>query len=159
MAPPATAPPATAPPEAPGAPPGNARVQFLQGQMQTSVAAAFDVGVVIQNASDAASTPLQIQFDPKVLRLNDVVPGNFWSQDGRQPVFTKNIQNDTGSATVQIGLPLGDRGVDGVGTIAVLKFQAVAAGNSPVSIPGVVVRNSKGQAAGSGSPQLVVTVK
>jgi general secretion pathway protein D len=159
MAPPATAPPATAPPEAPGAPPGNARVQFLQGQMQTSVAAAFDVGVVIQNASDAASAPLQIQFDPKVLRLNDVVPGNFWSQDGRQPVFTKNIQNDTGSATVQIGLPPGDPGVNGVGTIAVLKFQAVAAGNSPVSIPGVVVRNSKGQAAGSGSPQLVVTVK
>jgi general secretion pathway protein D len=159
IAPPATAPPATAPPPAPGAPQGSARVQFMQPSMQAQASSSFKVGLVIQNATDVASAPLQIQFDPKVLRLNDVTPGNIWSQGGQQPVVTKNIQNDTGTAVIQLAVAPGTSGVSGVGTLVTLDFQAVAAGTSAVSVPNIVVRNSRGETAGSGNAQLTVTVK
>ena len=35
-------------------------------------------------------------------RLNDVGRGDLLASDGQQPVFTKNIQNDAGTATVQL---------------------------------------------------------
>ena len=48
------------------------------------------------------SAPLQIKYDPKVLKLNDVVQGNLMASDGQQATFTKNIQNDTGEADITL---------------------------------------------------------
>ena len=71
--------------------------------------------LTIEDGADVASAPLQIQFDPKLLRLNDVTPGDYFSRAAPQPIFTKNIQNDTGSATVQLNRPPGAGGVSGSG--------------------------------------------
>jgi general secretion pathway protein D len=158
-APPATAPPATAPRAEVEQPKGNVKVQFLPGTVNTAVSSSFAVGVVIQG-DDIAATPMQIQFDPKLLRLNDVTRGNFFSQDGQQPAFTKNIQNDTGTASVQLNRASGTPGVSGIGTVVTLNFQATGRGNTTVSIPSITVRNSQGQVVGTSGPQqLVVNVK
>ena len=47
------------------------------------------------------SAPMQIQFDPKILKLNDAGRGDFFSSDGQIPLFTKNILNDAGAAAHQ----------------------------------------------------------
>jgi hypothetical protein len=74
-------------------------------------------------------------------------------------VFTKNIQNDTGTATVQLGLPPGAQGIGGTGVMAVLNFQAVAKGTTTVVVPQLTVRNTQGQVVAAGSPQVTVNVK
>ena len=166
-APPAAAPPATAPPmTGPGAPPqpaaaapGAAIVQFSPPQAQTSVGNQLSVSVLIQGGTDVASAPMQISFDPKVMRLNDVVRGDFLSNDGQQPVFTKNIMNDSGAATVQLSRQPGTPGVNGAGVLVTLSFQAVGKGSSPVLIPNMVVLNSQGQPVASGSPRMMITVQ
>ena len=102
---------------------------------------------------------MEIHFDPKILRLNDVVRGDFFSRDGQQPLFTKNILNDTGTATIQLNRLAGTPGVTGSGVLVTLNFQAVGKGTTAVTISNLSVSNSQGQAIASGTPQLTVNVK
>ena len=130
---------------------------FTPGQVDTTQAATFTVSVAAAGVTDAAGAPMQIQFDPKVLRLNDITLGDLLTQGGQQPLFTKNIQNDAGTASVQLGRPAG--GVAGGGNLVNLVFQAVGRGVTNVTVPNLTVLNSQGQPAVSGSPQVTVNVK
>jgi general secretion pathway protein D len=160
-APPATAPPATAPPPpgAPAAATGTARVHFTPAQVDTSQGANVVVTIALEGGTDVASAPMQIAFDPKFLRLNDITRGDFLSSDGQQPTFTKNILNDTGAATVQLGRLPGTPGVNGAGTLVTLNFQAVGKGSTAVLVPNLTVRNSQGQVVSTSSPQLTVNIR
>ena len=158
LLPPATAPPVDAP-AAPPPPPGVASVRFLPAQVNATVSGAFTVALALQNGADVTSAPLQIQFDPKVLRLNDVASGDLMAQGGVQPVFAKNIQNDSGTATIQLSRPAGAAGATGSGVLVTLSFQAVAPGTTLVNIANLNVRNSQGQPAASGTPALPVRVQ
>jgi len=162
LVPPATAPPATAPPAPPAAPsPSPAagpRVFFRPPQAQPTVSAPFTVTVALENGADVTGTPMQIQFDPRFLRLNDITAGDFLAQ-GQTPAFTKNIQNDTGLATVQIARPQGAPGVSGMGTLVNLVFQAVGPGTTNVMMPNLRVTNTQGPVPSSAATPLSVTIR
>ncbi|MCU1236526.1 MAG: type and secretion system protein, partial [Candidatus Solibacter sp.] len=117
------------------------------------------IALIIENANDVASAPLQVSFDPKVVKLNDVGRGDFFTSDGQIPVFTKNIQNDAGAAAVNLNRLPGTPGASGSGVLANFIFQAVAKGTTTVTIPNLTVRNSQGQVVFSGSPQMTINVK
>jgi general secretion pathway protein D len=159
-APPATAPPATAPPAPPAqAPAGNARVTFVPSQTNAQVNGTVTVSLMVENAADLAATPLQIRFDPKVLRLNDVVRGNLLASDGQQVAFSKNILNDTGEANVNVSRFPSTGGVSGSGSIVTLVFQAIGRGDTVVTAPQLTLRNSQSQPILTATPQLTVNVK
>jgi general secretion pathway protein D len=160
-APPATAPPATAPPTGtePPQPSGNVRLRLTPSQVDTSVSNTFTVAVQLEGGTDVASAPMQIQFDPKVLRLVDVSRGDYLSNDGQPPVFTKNIMNDTGTAAIQLNRLPGAPGASGSGTLVTLTFQTVAKGATNVTIPNLTVRNSQGQVLATATPRLIVNVR
>ena len=168
MAPPATAPPMTAPPattpaaDGPPAAPkpvGNAVVRFLPPQVEINAQGTTTVALIIENATDVSSAPLQVSFDPKVVKLNDAGRGDFFSSDGQIPVFTKNIQNDAGAAAVNLNRLPNTPGVSGSGMLTQLTFQAVAKGSTTVTVPNLTVRNAQGQVVFSGSPQMTINVK
>jgi general secretion pathway protein D len=102
---------------------------------------------------------MQIQFDPKVLRLSDVARGDFLSNDGQPPVFTKNIMNDTGTAAIQLNRLPGSPGANGSGVLATLTFQAVGKGTTVVTLPALTVRSSQGQVIVTAAPRLAVNVR
>ena len=160
-APPVTAPPATAPPVAapPVTPPGNATVRFVPDRIDSTLPGTFNVALAVDGAADATAAPVQIQFDPKILRLNDVSAGDFLAQGGVQPVLAKNIQNDSGTATVQISRPPGAPGVSGTGVLMTLNFQVVGRGNTNVTLSNVTIRNSQNQVVGGGNPGLPVRIQ
>jgi len=157
----APAPPATAPPVPGGTPAtaGNIRVYFEPSQATASPSERITVSLLVEGGDDVASAPMQIQFDPKFLRLKDVSLGDYLSRGGQQPVFTKNILNDTGAAVIQLNRPPGSRGVGGSGTLVTLNFQAVARGATVVTVPHLTVRNARGAVVSNSTPQLTVTVK
>jgi hypothetical protein len=140
-------------------PPGAARIFFQPPQVDAALSSTFTVAVAVAGANDAAGAPMQIQFDPKVLRLNDITLGDLMGQGGKEPVLTKNILNDAGSATVQLARPPGTAGASGDGVLVNLNFQAVGRGSTGVTIPNLTVFNSQGQPGLSGSPQLPVNIK
>jgi general secretion pathway protein D len=179
--PPAAGPPATAPPmTVPGLPPGApsaatlpattapattapaagvAQIQFSPPTVQTGVGSPVSLSLAIEGGTDVSSAPMQISWDPKILKLNDVTRGDFLSNDGQQPIFTKNIMNDSGTATIQLGRQPGTPGVNGSGVLVNLNFQAVGKGTGLVFIPNLMVRNSQGQPVVSGSPRATVSVQ
>jgi general secretion pathway protein D len=169
-------PPATAPPLPPGltptptgggaapaaaAQPGSgATVRFNPATVEVTRGSPVSVSLLIEGGSDVAAAPMQIQFDPKVLQLSGVAPGDFLSADGQQPVFAKNVMNETGQATIQLNRQPGNPGVTAPsGTLVTLNFQAIGQGSTVVTVPNLTVRNSQGAPVATGSPRLNVTVK
>jgi general secretion pathway protein D len=156
--PPATAP--AAPPPAPNTPPAvGGRLFFQPAQMDAAVGAGITVAVAVDGAADVASAPMQIQFDPRIVRLNNVSIGDFLAQGGSAPSFTQNILNDTGTATIQLARPPNTAGASGTGVLVNLNFQAVGRGTASVNIPNLTLLNSQAQVVARGTPQLTVNVK
>ena len=64
------------------APAGNMRVYFEPAQATATPSERITVSLLIEGGADVASAPIQIQFDPKFLRLNDVVSATFSPRTG-----------------------------------------------------------------------------
>ncbi len=143
-----------------GAPAAAGHVRFNPASVEAAVGQPVTLSLMIEGGSDVASAPMQVNFDPKVLQLNSVTPGDFLSADGQQPVFAKNVMNESGQASIQLSRLPGGAGVTAPsGTLVTLTFQAVGKGTTAVTIPGMIVRNSQGSPAASGSPQASITIK
>ena len=159
VAPPATAPPATAPP-ATAPPAGSARVSFSPAPAEGPLGSAITVSLMVENVTDLFTAPLRLQFDPKVLRLNDVTPGGLLSSDGKPLLpMSKNILNDTGEVSVTLSRAPGAGGVSGSGTLVNFVFQAAAKGTATVSLPDFALRDSKLQQISGAPAALTVTVR
>jgi general secretion pathway protein D len=157
-APAATTLPAAAPATAP-APAGPTRVVFNPGGVEATSGGIVTVSLAVENVTDLFSAPLRFKFDPNVLRLNDVTRGNFLSGDGRDVLFTRNIQNDTGDVTLNLRRNTGMGGLSGSGTLVTLTFQAIGKGVTTVTAPGLSFQDSRGLGILSASPQMNVTIK
>jgi general secretion pathway protein D len=143
---PTAKPPATAPAPAgvkPGLPPApaatpagpGARVTFNPGVISVPANAPFTVNVQVENATDAASVaPLRVSWDPAILRLNDIAPGELLSRDGGRLTSVKDIRNDAGQATLTISRAAGSAGVSGSGAVATLTFVALAPGSGRINV-------------------------
>ena len=158
---PAGAPPVTAPqtpaaqPPVPGvpvtppppSPPGaGARAVFLPGIVTVAPNTPFTVNLELNGAADASSiTPLRVKWDPAVMRLTDIAPGDLLSRGGGAVNSIKDIRNDAGEATINISRS-GGAGVSGSGPVAVLNFVSVARGNGSVTITEMGLKNSQLQA-------------
>jgi general secretion pathway protein D len=117
------------------------------------------VALIIENATDVVSAPIQVQYDPKVVTLNDVGRGDFFSSDGQIPQFTKNIQNEAGSAAITLNRLPGSAGASGSGVLVTMIFQATAPGTATVRVPNLNVRDASGNVVASGVPAMTITVK
>lgn len=151
-----TAPPPE-PPKAAAAPTTAPRVVFVPDKVETTVGGTVTVSLVLENATDLMGAPIQIKFDPKILRMNDVVKGTLLG--GEEAMFTKNIMNDTGDAAVTLQRAPRSGGVSGSGTLVTMSFQAVGPGVASVSVPQFTPRNTQAQPLLTASPVLMVTVK
>jgi general secretion pathway protein D len=148
-----------APQAPPPPPPGGARAFFQPGQVDTTSGSSVTISVAASGVTGATSAPIEIHYDPKILKLNDITTGDLMAQGNQRPVFTKNIQNDAGTATVQLTRPPGAPAASGGGTLVNLVFQAVGRGVSSVTIPNLTITGAQGQPVLGGSPQVTVNVK
>ena len=140
--------PATQPATQPAAPAGDsARVSFMPATVQVAVSAPVVMNIQLDNATDAFSAaPIHVKWDPAMLRMNDITPGDLLSRDGGRVTSVKDIRNDTGDATISIVRMPGVAGVTGSGAIATLNFVAVGRGSATVSVTELGLKNSQAQA-------------
>ncbi len=137
-------PPATAPaPAGPGA-----RVTFNPGVISVPANAPFTVNVQVENAADASSvSPLRVSWDPTILRLNDIAPGELLSRDGGRVTSVKDIRNDAGQASLTISRAAGSTGVNGSGAIATLTFVALAPGSGRINVTEMGLMDTQNRAS------------
>ena len=101
------------------------------------------MGVVVENVNDLFSIPLLLQYDPKVISVEEVQHGGFLSGGTQQIAIVSQPFKDKGqyiiSATRQPNTP----GVSGTGTLLGLVVKAVAPGSSTFSIVQVNAKDSQ----------------
>jgi general secretion pathway protein D len=174
-APPGALPPATAPPETPAetpappaapvapaakpAPAGPVRIRFAEENLNKTVGESFNVSVTVENAKDVIAAPFIFQYDPKLLSLDGVSAGKFWSADGEEPLVVKNVQNESGMANVRVSRKPGSAAVAGAGTLLTLTFKALKSGEATLTAANITLNNVQNQMLGSGSPTLSITIK
>jgi general secretion pathway protein D len=150
----ANLPPATAPAEA-----APAQARLVPEQIDTASSGVFTVGLSVDHAEDLQSAQFEVQFDPKIVQLSSVEAGGLLAVDGLQPTLTKNVENESGSARVEILRTPGTAGVRASGLLCTLRFQAVGKGSSTIALPSLVLRNGQGQIIGSASPRATLNVR
>jgi general secretion pathway protein D len=100
----------------------------------------------LENVADAFSaSPVRVRWDPSLLRMNDINPGDLLTRDGGRVTSVKDIRNDAGEATISIVRLPGAPGVNGTGAVATLSFVAVGRGQGAVAVSEVGLRNPQQQ--------------
>jgi general secretion pathway protein D len=158
-----TATPNSTPPVPPAAPPGPSGAGSVAFAITppagpVAVNSTFQVPIVLSSATDIASVPLQIQYDPAKLSLVNVDNGDFLGRDG-QAVALVHRDDEPGSITINASRPPGAAGVSGSGVVCVLSFQAKAAGDSVIAITRPAAINSAQQQVPAQGAQANIQVR
>jgi len=147
------------PPE-PAAASAQASLRFNPPAITTKQGGTFSVAVEIDNATDLFNAPLRFQFDPQRLQLDQVLRGTFLSRDGQQVIFTRNILNNSGDASVVLNRMPGSQGLSGSGTLLTLTFRVVGGtGPTEVRIPDPTMRDSGMEQIPVTAPSLTVEIE
>ncbi len=148
------------PPAAPLAPGGVPPVSLsvVPADVTQTIGSTFQVAVMLGNGHDIYSVPLQLQFNPAVLQLVNVDAGDFLSRDG-QAVAIAHRDEGNGLVTISTSRPPNASGVNGQGSVAVLTFKSIAAGDSNLALVKVGALNSAQAILPAVGSQAVVHVK
>ena len=159
-------PPATAPPVATPTTPipvtGPAHITFVPPAADAQLNSTVTITVAGDGITDMVSAAAQLRFDPRILRINNIVAGDLSQRGLPQPALepSKNILNDSGQADMSISRGPTAGGISGAGGLFTVVFQAVGRGNTTVSLASVSLTASTGQPiAANAPPPLVVNVK
>lgn len=164
-APPVTAPPITdpeppAPKPAEPAKPVGPRLTLTPATADAAIGEQIAINLTIDDVTDLNQIPMRLRYDPKVVHLTDVRPGALLSKDGLNPApVIKNIQNDTGAASITVGRLPGAGGISGSGVIATFVFQVVGAGNATLAFQELSVKNLRNEEIKTTPPEATITVK
>ena len=114
--------------------PSGTQLRFQESSANQAVGATFDMNLEILNATNVQSVPFQVRFHPKLLKLVNVVQGNFLSKDDKAVALSQSIDAEAGAANLSISRPPDAPGVSGSGALATLTFQALGAGTATVEV-------------------------
>jgi len=160
VAPPVTAPvvPATPEPEVPGAQTG-LRMTFTPAVLQAHPGDTVLPTLQVNNAMDVFSVGVRVKWDPKILRLNSITPGDFLTAGGQSLSAPIDIRNDAGEATISLSRLPGASGVSGAGPLATFAFTAMAPGSTGLTVTELTPKNSKQESLAVRRPSVTVSVK
>jgi hypothetical protein len=97
------------------------------GPAQARIGSKLNLTLNGRTTQGVSGMSLLVNFDPSVLKVNGVSEGSFWKKAGATPTFTKSIDQENGQIVIDVLQPVGEEGVKGVGSIATLNFDVIAA--------------------------------
>src|SRR4029077_7557091 len=122
---------------------GAAQLGFEPATISLKAGETTTIAVAVQGAQDLYSIPMLMQYDPKVVSVEDVRQGGFLS-GGQQPIaVVQRVDKERGQAIVSATRMPNTPGVSGSGTIFGVVLRGVAAGSSTLSILQVNARDSQ----------------
>jgi hypothetical protein len=135
------------------------QVKFTPDTVEARVGNPVVPTLTVENAVDVFSVALRVRWDPKVLRLNSIAPGQFLSADGQKVNSPVDIRNDAGEATINLTRLPGAAGVGGNGPLATFAFTAMSPGATNISVTEITPKNSKQEPIEMTAPAIPVVVK
>lgn len=123
---------------------GRNRITLNPPGFETGTGREARVNVSLITEEELQNMTLNISFDPQVLKLKAIVRGNVLARLGENPSVLENIDNASGTCIIGFTAPL-NQSVKGSGNIVTLVFDALAAGQSEVSVTSISANSTRGQ--------------
>ncbi|MBZ5700941.1 MAG: hypothetical protein LAN84_03765 [Acidobacteriia bacterium] len=146
--PPAAAPvtPAPVPQAAPPSGGQAARLRFEPTTISLKAGETATLGVAVDNVQDLFSIPMLLQYDPAVLRIEEVRHGGFLSGGTQEIAIVQRVDQEHGQAIISATRQPNTAGVSGSGTLIGVVVRALAPGSSKLAIVQVNARDSQQKA-------------
>jgi general secretion pathway protein D len=119
----------------------------------------FAVNVVLNGGQNVFSVPVQINYDPKVMRFLNVSDAGALSKDGTAVALVHRDDAEKGALTISLERPAGTGGVTPSGPLFTMMFVAKAAGQGTVSVGRAVLRDSNNAAIEASGSQAIINVR
>lgn len=146
-------PPASASPP-PAAPAGAMAFEFAPSQIRAQQGSRFTVTVEVRRAVDLLAAPFRVSYDTARLRLVDIARGEFLG-DGQPVSFVRDVN----TGVVRVSRLTGAAGATGDGPLVTLTFEALAPGESTVSLEQLAPVDSRAQPVAFHAAPLKVVVE
>ena len=101
------------------------------------------VDVVVENVNDLFSIPFLVQYDPAVIRVEDVQRGDFLETGNQAIAIVHQVNQEKGQALFSATRQPKTAGASGTGTVMSIVIRGVAPGTSTLSILQVNARDSR----------------
>lgn len=118
------------------------RMHFQSAGMVQKVGETFQVPLQIENVRDASSVSFEISFDASLMSLVKISNGDFLGKDSQPVAVVQRPGEQPGRVTATLTRPPATPALSGSGTLALLTFQADAAGKSSLAISSAEIRST-----------------
>jgi len=115
-------------------PTGNASFLFDPPTIQAAKGSTFMVNLLITNAQNVYSVPVQVNYNPQLLQLVNISNGGFLSQDGQAVALVHREDEAVGQVQITATRPPNSGGVSGQGAVVTMTFQAKSEGQTPLTV-------------------------
>ena len=100
------------------------------------------VEIVMSNANNVGSVPFHLRYNPQALQfISPATEGPLMRSDGANTVFLATPAGGGGELVVGLSRMGAGQGVDGTGTLAVFRFQAIGVGDCGFNFTGAAVKD------------------
>jgi general secretion pathway protein D len=120
-----------------------AQIRFEPRSLSLKVGQQQIVGIVVENVNDLFSVPFLIQYNPKVIHIEDVQHGGFLSGGTQEIAIVHHEDNERGQTIVSSTRQPNTAGVSGTGTVMGIVVKAIGPGASNLSIVQVNAKDSQ----------------
>ena len=122
---------------------GDSQVSLDPANFEVPRGREFRISVNVRSRQEISNMSLSLGFNSQVVKLKDVVEGGIIRTRGGKIPFLKNIVE--GSCTIGFSSPQLNQGIRGGGNLAVLVFEALAPGETAISVTSASANSPTGQ--------------
>jgi general secretion pathway protein D len=122
---------------------GGSQVSLDPANFEVPRGREFRISVNIRSRQEISNMSLSLGFNPQIAKLKDVVEGGIIRTRGGKIPFLKSIAE--GSCTIGFSSPQLNQGLRGGGNLAVLVFEAVAPGETSITVTSASANSPTGQ--------------
>ncbi len=119
----------------------------------------FAVNVVLNGGKNVFGVPVQIDYDPKVMRFLNVSDAGALSKDGTSVALVHRDDAENGALTVSLERPAGAGGITPSGPLFTLVFVAKAAGQGTIAVGRAILRDPNNTAIEASGSQAIINVR
>jgi general secretion pathway protein D len=119
------------------------RLRFEPQGLNLAPGQTATLGVSIDNVNDLYSIPMILQYDPKVISVEEVQHGGFLSSGNQEIAIVQRVDKERGQAMIAATRQPNTPGVSGSGTLLGVVVKALAPGTTNLSIVQVNAKDSQ----------------
>jgi len=137
-------------------PPSKTTISLYPSEIVEEVGARFTIDVMIHDAKNASSVPLQVFYNPEKLQIVGVSGGNLLQRDGHKIALVHKEDAAAGRINIAASCPPTAPGISGDGTFVTLAFLSKVPGRSRLRVNQAEIRDpSNGLTLVNGTEALV----